>query len=142
MMLSRTWPSAMRRSDDNQYAVLSGPRWTIVVSAAAMRSFVSVGRDNNAPIKPHMRFFPMTRRGPVPVRRRGRDPQPLAAEGAISSPRSFAVASSSRSGDADSAARLYQVTGLIAQSSSISGEWRFGVNSGIMAQTPQAPDAG
>jgi hypothetical protein len=37
-------------------------------------------------------------------------------------------ASSSRSGDADSAARLYQVTGLIAQPSSITGEWCFWVD--------------
>jgi hypothetical protein len=37
-------------------------------------------------------------------------------------------ASGSRSGDADSAARLYQVTGLIAQSSSTTGECRFWVD--------------
>jgi hypothetical protein len=119
----------MRRSDDNQYAVLSGPRWTIVVSADAIRSFVSVGRDNNAPIKPHIRFFSMTRRRRCLSVVVAAFPNPWPLKAQFSPGDRSRCASGSRSGDADSAARLYQVTGLIAQSSSITGEWRFWVNS-------------
>jgi hypothetical protein len=112
-----------------------------------MRSFVSVGRDNNAPIKPHIRFFSMTRRGrclsvvvvAIP------NPWPLKAQFRPSD--RSRCASGSRSGDANSAARLYQVTGLIAQSSSTTGECRFWVIFDVPGRAPkwsgvpQQPDA-
>ena len=53
-MLNRTWPSRLRRSDENHHPVWSGPRWAIVASVLVAVASVTVGRASNAPIKPHI----------------------------------------------------------------------------------------
>ena len=61
IILSRTCPSALRRSGENQLALPSGPRCAIVASAVASRSDVSHGVASCAAMNPHIGYPPKSR---------------------------------------------------------------------------------